>query len=99
VGTLTPEGRLILLGRLDDCFKTSGGYLVSPAQVANALRAHPRVLDSVVVPVPLGGAAVIGVLVAARVASASPTSARSPGARFRRGYSPPSWRYAARSPR
>jgi acyl-CoA synthetase (AMP-forming)/AMP-acid ligase II len=66
VGTLTPEGRLILLGRLDDCFKTSGGYLVSPAQVANALRAHPGVLDSVVVPVPLGGGAVIGVLVAAR---------------------------------
>jgi acyl-coenzyme A synthetase/AMP-(fatty) acid ligase len=66
VGTLTPEGRLILLGRLDDCFKTSGGYLVSPAQVANALRAHPGVLDSVVVPVPLGGGAVMGVLVAAR---------------------------------
>jgi long-chain acyl-CoA synthetase len=66
VGTLTPEGRLILLGRLDDCFKTSGGYLVSPAQVANALRAHPGVLDSVVVPVPLGGGAVIGVLVASR---------------------------------
>ena len=66
VGTLTPEGRLILLGRLDDCFKTSGGYLVSPAQVANALRTHPGVLDSVVVPVPRRGAAVIGVLVAAR---------------------------------
>jgi acyl-coenzyme A synthetase/AMP-(fatty) acid ligase len=63
---MTPEGRLILLGRLDDCFKTSGGYLVSPAQVANALRAHPAVLDSVVVPVPRRGAAVIGVLVAAR---------------------------------
>jgi acyl-CoA synthetase (AMP-forming)/AMP-acid ligase II len=66
VGTMTPEGRLILLGRLDDCFKTGGGYLVSPAQVANALRAHPGVLDSVVVPVLLRGAAVIGVLVAAR---------------------------------
>ena len=66
VGTMTPEGRLILLGRLDDCFKTSGGYLVSPAQVANALRAHPGVLDSVVVPVPHGTGAVIGVLVAAR---------------------------------
>ena len=66
VGTLTPEGRLILLGRLDDCFKTSGGYLVSPAQVANALRTHPGVLDSVVVPVSRRGAAVIGVLVAAR---------------------------------
>lgn len=64
-GTMTPEGRLILLGRLDDCFKTSGGYLVSPAQVANALRAHPGVLDCAVVPVPRGNGAVIGVLVAA----------------------------------
>ncbi|HEY5724744.1 MAG TPA: hypothetical protein VIX40_02190 [Methylomirabilota bacterium] len=49
-------------------YQTSGGYLVSPAQVAHALRAHPGVLDSVVVPAPRGSGAVIGVLVAAREA-------------------------------
>jgi len=55
VGTLTPEGRLILLGGWTTA-SDQRRHLVSPAQVANALRAHPRVLDSVVVPVPLGGA-------------------------------------------
>ena len=66
VGTMTAEGRLIILGRLDDCFKTAGGYLVSSAFVANALRSHPEVLDAVAVPVRRRGAAGVGVLVAAR---------------------------------
>jgi acyl-CoA synthetase (AMP-forming)/AMP-acid ligase II len=50
---------------MDDCFKTAGGYLVSSAFVANALRSHPQVLDAVAVPVRRRGAAGVGVLVAA----------------------------------
>jgi acyl-CoA synthetase (AMP-forming)/AMP-acid ligase II len=68
VGILTAEGRLIILGRIDDCFKTAGGYLVSSALVASAFRGHPDVIDAVAVPVQRRGAAVIGVLVAARSA-------------------------------
>ena len=51
VGILTEEGRLVILGRIDDCFKTAGGYLVSPALVAGALRSEDPVLDAAVVPV------------------------------------------------
>ncbi len=70
VGTMTTAGRLIILGRMDDCFKTAGGYLVSAAQVAGALRRHPGVADVVAVPVRRRGASVLGVLVAARGALA-----------------------------
>jgi acyl-CoA synthetase (AMP-forming)/AMP-acid ligase II len=66
VGVLTPEGRLTILGRVDDCFKTAGGYLVSATRVASALRAHPGVIDAVAVPVQRRGAAVIGVVAAVR---------------------------------
>jgi acyl-CoA synthetase (AMP-forming)/AMP-acid ligase II len=68
VGILTGEGRLVILGRIDDCFKTAGGYLVSSALVADALRSHPDVIDAVAVPVQRRGAAVIGVLAATRAA-------------------------------
>jgi long-chain acyl-CoA synthetase len=66
VGSMTAAGRLIILGRMDDCFKTAGGYLVSSAFVANALRSHAEVVDAVAVPVRRPGAAGVGVLVAAR---------------------------------
>lgn len=65
VGTLTAAGRLIILGRMDDCFKTAGGYLVSATQVAAALRRHPGVADVVAVPVRRRGSVVLGVLAAA----------------------------------
>lgn len=66
LGCITAEGRLVILGRVDDCFKTTGGFLVSPPLVAGALRDHPDVVDVAVVPVPGRSGVVIGVLVAAR---------------------------------
>jgi acyl-CoA synthetase (AMP-forming)/AMP-acid ligase II len=51
---------------VDDCFKTAGGYLVSATRVASAVRAHPGVIDAVAVPVQRRGAAVVGVVAAAR---------------------------------
>lgn len=64
LGRLDETGYLTLAGRADDCFKTSAGYLVSPAEIANALMSHPAVTDAAVVPV---GATetLIGVLVEA----------------------------------
>ncbi len=66
LGCITAEGRLVILGRVDDCFKTTGGILVSPPLVAGALRDHPDVVDAAVVPVAGRSGVVIGVLVAAR---------------------------------
>ena len=66
LGRLGADGRLTLLGRVDDCFKTAGGYLVSATRVASAVRAHPGVIDAVAVPVQRRGAAVVGVVAAAR---------------------------------
>ena len=66
LGTLAPDGRLVILGRIDDCFKTTGGFLVSPGLVAAALRRHPGVLDAAVVPVSGRGGTVIGIVAAAR---------------------------------
>jgi acyl-CoA synthetase (AMP-forming)/AMP-acid ligase II len=66
MGLLTEDGRLTILGRVDDCFKTAGGYLVSAARVAAAVRDHPGVIDAVAVPVQRRGATVVGVVAAAR---------------------------------
>jgi long-chain acyl-CoA synthetase len=66
MGQLTAEGRLIILGRIDDCFKTTGGFLVSPALVVRALRDHSAVVDAAVVPVRGHSGAVIGIVAAAR---------------------------------
>ncbi|HSL48120.1 MAG TPA: class I adenylate-forming enzyme family protein [Candidatus Deferrimicrobiaceae bacterium] len=66
VGYVTAAGRLVILGRVDDCFKTAGGFLVSPPLVAGVLREHPDVVDASVVPVQGRSGIVIGVLVAAR---------------------------------
>jgi O-succinylbenzoic acid--CoA ligase len=46
-GSLDAEGRLTVLGRLDDVV-ISGGVNVAPAAVETALRAHPDVADAVV---------------------------------------------------
>ena len=64
VGMLSADGRLTILGRIDDCFKTTGGFLVSPALVAGALRSHPDVVDAAVVPVPGRSGAMIGIVAA-----------------------------------
>ncbi|HUG37312.1 MAG TPA: class I adenylate-forming enzyme family protein [Candidatus Limnocylindrales bacterium] len=66
VGMLSADGRLTILGRIDDCFKTTGGFLVSPALVAGALRGHPDVVDAAVVPVPGRSGALIGIVAATR---------------------------------
>ena len=50
IGVLDSTGALTLLGRRDDCFKTSAGHLVNPAEVAMALCSHPDVVDAAVVP-------------------------------------------------
>jgi acyl-CoA synthetase (AMP-forming)/AMP-acid ligase II len=66
LGSLDETSRLTLAGRADDCFKTSGGYLVNPGEIAEALMSHPDVADLVVLPVP----SPLGVLIGALVESA-----------------------------
>ena len=65
LGMLTAEGRLVILGRIDDCFKTTGGFLVSPALVAGTLREDPAVIDAAVVPIRARGGSVIGIVTVA----------------------------------
>lgn len=65
VGVLDQAGCLMLVGRLDDCFKTSSGHLVNPAEVTRVLTSQPGVRDAAVVPVPGGSGPVIGALVEA----------------------------------
>jgi O-succinylbenzoic acid--CoA ligase len=63
LGSLDETGRLTLAGRADDCFKTSGGYLVNPGEIADALMSHPDVADLVVLPVPSSLGVTVGTLV------------------------------------
>jgi acyl-coenzyme A synthetase/AMP-(fatty) acid ligase len=50
VGFLDGDGRLHLVGRVDDCVRTRAGHILSPAMVAGALEAYPGVTAVVVVP-------------------------------------------------
>jgi long-chain acyl-CoA synthetase len=63
LGSLDDMSCLTLAGRVDDCFKTSGGYLVNPGEIADALMSHPGVADLVVLPVPSPAGVLIGALV------------------------------------
>jgi O-succinylbenzoic acid--CoA ligase len=65
LGTIDREGRLVVHGRADDVIVT-GGENVSPAEVEEALRAHPAVSDVAVVgaPDPEWGEAVVAYVVA-----------------------------------
>jgi acyl-CoA synthetase (AMP-forming)/AMP-acid ligase II len=63
MGVLDETGYLTLAGRVDDCFKTATGYLVSPGEIAQALASHPAVVDVVVLPVAAGHGAVVGAMV------------------------------------
>ena len=63
LGSLDDAGYLTLAGRVDDCFKTSGGYLVNPGEITDALMSHPGVADLVVMPVPSPAGVLIGALV------------------------------------
>jgi O-succinylbenzoic acid--CoA ligase len=51
VGYRDADGRVWVLGRIDDRIVT-GGENVAPAEVADALRTHPDVADAAVVGVP-----------------------------------------------
>ncbi len=63
VGALDDDGRLTLVGRLDDCFRTAAGHLVSPSSVSEALDGYPSVRDTAVVPLDASSGPVLGVLV------------------------------------
>ena len=65
LGVVDGAGYLTLLGRIDDCFKTTTGYLVNPAEIAAVLAEVPGAGETCVVPVPSGAGTVIGALVEA----------------------------------
>jgi acyl-CoA synthetase (AMP-forming)/AMP-acid ligase II len=62
-GFLDEAGFLTLAGRIDDCFKTVGGYLVNPVGISVVLRGFPGITDAAVVPLAVAGETVIGALV------------------------------------
>ena len=80
-GALDGSGYLSLAGRIDDCFKTPSGYLVNPAEVAQALASHPSVGEIVVVPIRGAGQPVIGAMVEATLAP-DPAELRATAARL-----------------
>jgi long-chain acyl-CoA synthetase len=63
VGVLDGDERLVLLGRIDDCFKTAAGYLVAPAEIVRALTGVPGARDAVIVPLGGAGGTAIGAVV------------------------------------
>jgi long-chain acyl-CoA synthetase len=71
VGVLGEDGSLALLGRVDDCFKTAGGYLVAPAEIARALTAAAGARDAVVLPVTEPRGTVVGAVVEATAGTAA----------------------------
>jgi acyl-CoA synthetase (AMP-forming)/AMP-acid ligase II len=66
VGVLDETGHLRVLGRLDECFKTSSGHLVSPDGVTDALIRHPQIDNALVVPLASPRGVLIGALVQTR---------------------------------
>jgi acyl-CoA synthetase (AMP-forming)/AMP-acid ligase II len=63
VGWMDEGGRLHLLGRSDDLFKTPSGHLVSPTAIEEALASHPEVGAVAVVPLPGAAGARVGAVV------------------------------------
>jgi acyl-CoA synthetase (AMP-forming)/AMP-acid ligase II len=64
VGEIDEAGRLVVTGRLDDCFRTDAGHVVNPAAVARALEECPGVTDVAAVPLTSSaGRSALGVLV------------------------------------
>jgi acyl-CoA synthetase (AMP-forming)/AMP-acid ligase II len=51
VGRVDADGRLMLIGRLDDRIRTGAGHVVDPGEVAAALEGYPGVTESAVVPI------------------------------------------------
>jgi len=63
LGALDASGRLTVVGRLDDRFKTAAGRLVDPDAIADALRRHPGVREVAVFPLDSARGILIGALV------------------------------------
>jgi long-chain acyl-CoA synthetase len=62
-GTLDSDGYLTISGRIDDCFRTDAGRIVSPASVAAVLDGYPGVTETAVVPLAGSTGTVLGILV------------------------------------
>ena len=60
LGIVDVTGRLTLLGRLDDAFKTPAGQLVNPAEVTAVLERCPGVTEAVVVAIPGATGSLVG---------------------------------------
>lgn len=63
VGAVDAHGRLLVLGRLDDCFKTASGHLVSAARIASVACRYPGVQDAHALPISGAMGIAIGLLV------------------------------------
>lgn len=63
MGTLDADGHLTVSGRVDDCFRTDAGRIVSPASVAAALDGYPGVIETAVVPLAGSTGPVLRILV------------------------------------
>ena len=85
MGRLDADGRLTLLGRLDDCVRTGAGHLVNAVEIAAALEGYPGVTDTAVVPLDAPAGLVLGVLVQ------SPEPLRSSDLRGHLARSLPPW--------
>jgi O-succinylbenzoic acid--CoA ligase len=70
VGALDARGRLTLFGRLDDCFKTAGGRLVSAARIASVACHCPGVEDAHALPVRGAMGIAIGLIVSGHAVTA-----------------------------
>jgi acyl-CoA synthetase (AMP-forming)/AMP-acid ligase II len=63
LGVVDATGRLTLLGRLDDAFKTPAGQLVNPAEVTAVLERCPGVAEAIVVAIPGATGSLVGAVV------------------------------------
>jgi O-succinylbenzoic acid--CoA ligase len=63
VGQVDAAGRLTVIGRLDDCFRSVSGHLVNPGVLAAALEGYPGVTDASGFRLAASTGTVLGVLV------------------------------------
>ena len=63
VGCLDADGRLMILGRLDDRIRSGAGHILDPRDILGAIETYPGVTDAAVVPVQTTAGTSFGVLV------------------------------------
>jgi acyl-coenzyme A synthetase/AMP-(fatty) acid ligase len=63
IGWMDDDGRVCVLGRSDDLFKTPSGHLVSPTAIEEALLGCPEVRAAVALPLPRPTGALVAVVV------------------------------------